>query len=360
MCRIANTLHSLQNAGHTKYISWSLTFTCSAVSVDKLTNQAVSMEEELGSLLDLVNQQRREFHALNYFTTQQLLQIRREFGSLKQFKPNTITAELHSLLTSFSLAITSDDVNNVVEEVIMIFSEQEANSKVEEQTSIEESSPAPIAEDEFVETVEYSQSENQVEDHTKPVNKGIPSKEELEELILNLSPDEEEVFDELRGADYSKIVSYKAVKHAFSSCTNGDGMLEIAMDWCFDNADQYNDMDETNMGFDSSRTADNKNTVNKANNVEILPQLVTQSEKPVHKENIDIKHPVVQQLIDLGFSTNLSIKGAALFDGDFDLASEWCLSAETENDDAQQPLFGTASNTVPLLQYEETEVTAAR
>ena len=325
------------------------------MSIEKLTGQAASMEEELSSLLDLVNHQRREFHALNYFTTQQLLQIRREFGNLKQFKPNTISAELYSLLMSFSLTVTSDKVNELVEGITAIFSEQEANAK--EQASIEEPlpAPAPVAEDRLAEAVEYSQSENQLEDNTKPVNQEMHSRKELEELILKLSPDEEYIFEELRGADYSKIVSYKAVKHAFSSCTNGDEMLEVAMDWCLDNADTYND---TDVGFDTSRTVDNKDIVNEVNNGKFSPQQIVVPQKPVQKESINIKHPVVQQLLDLGFSPNLAVKGATLFNGDFDLASEWCLSAETEDGDTQQPLFGTASNTVPLLQYEEIEVIA--
>ena len=359
VCRIADTLHSLQNAGHTKYISWSLTFTCSAVSVEKLKDKAVSMEGELKELLDLVNNQRCKFHALNYFTTQQLLQIRREFGNLQQFKPNTITAELASLLMSFSLAITSDDVNNIVEEVVMTFSEQDAISKLEEQTNVETILSEPVAEDkEAVEAVESSPSENDIEQDTKPVDKEMYSKEELEELILNLSPDEEEVFGELRELKYSKIVSYKAVKHAFSLCTNGDEMLYVAMDWCFENANQCNEMDEANIGYDSSISVDNKGVVNELNNAENLHQENIPSEKPVQKEYIDIRHPVVQKLLELGFSPNLSIKGATLCNADYDLASEWCLNAEIEDDDEQQPLFGTATSAVPFLHYEETEIIA--
>ena len=316
------------------------------------------MEGELKELLDLVNNQRRKFHALNYFTTQQLLQIRREFGNLQQFKPTTITAELASLLMSFSLAITSDDVNNIVEEVIMTI-EKEAISRLEEQANANTETilSVPVAEDkEAVEAVESLPSENDIEDDTKPVDKGMHSKEELEELILNLSSDEEEVFGELRGLQYSKIVCYKAVKHASSLCTNGDEMQDVAMEWCIENPDLYNDMDEANIGYDSSISVDNKGVVNELNNAESLHQENIPSEKPVQKEYIDIKHPVVQKLLDLGFSPNLSIKGATLCNADFDLASEWCLNAETEDDDEQQPLFGTATSAVPLLQYEETEV----
>ena len=356
VCRIADTLHDLQNAGHTNYISWSLTFACSTVSEVGLADQATSMEKELSSLLDSVNQHRREFHALNYFTTQQLLQIRRELGNLKRLKPNTITVELYSLLMSFSLTISSDEVNNIVEEVIAIFSEQEAlgNSNIEEQASIEASSSIPGTEDQLVETVEYSMAENELEDNVKLV------KEELEELIQNLSEDEEALYEELRtDAKYSKIVCYKAVKHAFSLCADDDDKLVVAMDWCFDNANQYNDMDndEANVGYDSVETI-NKNIVNVANNddSEVLAQQMTKSEKPVQKENIDINHPVVQKLIvELGFSPNLAIKGTTLYNGDFDLASDWCLNAETEDDDGVQPLFGSGSHPIPL-QDEETEV----
>ena len=96
------------------------------MTVEKLTNQAASMERELTDLLVTINDHRLQFHALNYFTTQQLLQIRRELGNLKQDGTREVTPQLHSLLSSFSLYITSDDIMNAVETVCLLLNEQEA------------------------------------------------------------------------------------------------------------------------------------------------------------------------------------------------------------------------------------------
>ena len=352
VCRIAGTLQQLQLAGHTKYISWSLTFPCSTVSIDTLTNQAISMEKEqsdtlslidqatsmekeLSDTLSLIDKQRHKFHALNYFTTQQLLQIRRELGSLKQKKAAEVTPQLLSLLTSFFLQITADDIKDII---CTLFSEQEAIIRREENGAGEEQS-LTISEDKIVEsTYDETQKEDQLvgDEHVEKEHKN------LSELIQDLTNDEEEIFVQLHDLGYSKAVCYNAVQHAFSfmESKNHDDILDAAMDWCFDNANQYNKNDEVN------------------NNEETMPDQHGPSEAEeitMAEESINISHPVVQELLELGFTPELSLKGAKLCNGDFEQASEWCLNAETKNREIEQPLFASfVSNVnVPLLSSEE-------
>ena len=334
VCRIAGTLQQLQHAGHTKYISWSLTFPCSTVSTDTLTNQATSMEEELSDTLDLIKEQRHKFHALNYFTTQQLLQIRREFGSLRQNKAAEITPQLLSLLASFSLQITADDIKDIMDEICTLFSKQEEAISMEQENEIAE---VQLLKDKTVEsTCDETQKEYQLI-HDKHAEK---QHKNLNELIQDLTDDEEEIFVQLRNLGYSKIICYNAVQHAFSSTesTNHDDTLDAAMDWCFDNANQYAKNDEVN------------------NNEETIPDQHGPSEAEeitMAEESISISHPVVQELLKLGFTPELSLKGAKLCNGDFEQASEWCLNAETENSKIEQPLFATFEGNVSFLSSEE-------
>ena len=54
------------------------------------------------------------------------------------------------------------------------------------------------------------------------------------------------------------------------------------------------------------------------------------------KEIIDIKHAVVQKLIQSNFMPKLAIKGARMFNGNFEQAFEWCLKSEKKNNEPQQ------------------------
>ena len=317
-----------------------MTFTCSTVSIDTLTSQATSMEKELSDTLDLIKEQRRNFHALNYFTTQQLLQIRCELGSLRQNKAAEVTPRLLSLLTNFSLQITADDIKDIVDEICTLFSEQEAIARREENGESEEQSLA-IPKDKMVEgSYEENQKENQLVGEDEDVEMECKN---LSELIQDLTDDEEEIFVQLLNLGYSKAVCYNAVQHAFSSTesTNHDDILDAAMDWCFDNANQYAKNDEVN---DSEETIPDQHGPSEA------------EETAMEEESISIGHPVVQELLKLGFTPELSLKGVKLCNGDFEQASEWCLNAETENSEIEQPLFATFEGNVSFLSsqgYEE-------
>ena len=310
-----------------------MTFTCSKISIEALINQAGSMEAEVNSTLGLINEQRHKFHALNYFTMQQLLQIRCELGILKQNKSAEVTPQLLSLLACFSLQITAYDIKNIIEEVYTSFSEHSICMK-EENEVVKVQSPT-ISEDKIVEgTCDATQKESQLADG-ELVEKGH---KDLGKLIQELNNDEEEIFVQLLDLRYSKVVCYNAVKHAFLSAENAsiDDILNIAMDWCFDNANQYKN--------------DN------INNEETMPDQdgpVEAKKTAMTEENITISHNAVQKLLELGFSPELSLKGAKLCNGDFDQASEWCLNAEISNNEMERPLFASLEDNTSIFSSEE-------
>ena len=304
------------------------------------------MEKELSDTLDLINKQRHHFHALNYFTTQQLLQIRHELGSIKQNKAADVTPQLLSLLTSFSLQISASDVKDIVEQNFTLFSEQEAIDRKEE-NEVSEVLSLTVSEDKVAAEDTYDKTHQLVDDeHVEKDHKG------LNELIQDLVEDEEELFVQLQDLGYSKIVCYKAVQHAFSSTDNAsnDDMLDVAMNWCFDNYNQFDQNDDNVTSLDDN---------NKLDAVSSNEEMICDESKPSDAEEtvlegtISISHPVVQELLKLGFTPELSLKGARLYNGNLEQAAEWCLNAETESSETEQPLFASFDNNISLLSSEE-------
>jgi len=323
VCRIAKALYELQNVGDTKYISWSLTFTCSEskATAENLRNQAIEMENALSTALHSVHEHRHNFHGLNYFTTQQLLQIRRELGNYKQSKPRT--QQLYSLLMSYSLSITASDIEKVVDEVCTLFSEQEANEEIKEKSTKTQL-------DAKLDGLKNTKDEEIVD--TKLSNEEQSSKEELSDLISQLTLEEEDIFEQLHALEYSDLMCYEAVKHAFSSSEVDNKRLDTAMEWCLDNCHMYDN--------DVMRTGTTGNDAEIRNE---KPHQNAQTNKKLCMESYDVQDHVVQQLIDLGYPAELSIEAAKLHHGDFEKASEWCLDCEAKHHDTEQPLFSTIS-----------------
>ena len=122
ICQIAEVLISLQRVGNVKYTGWRLQVPCGlSTVVPMLQDQAKKMEHELTSWEDEVTQKRGNFYELNYYTTLQLLTLRRELGVIKS-KPNTgpaaVTPNVLALLESISTQVTAPYVHAIVQNVI--------------------------------------------------------------------------------------------------------------------------------------------------------------------------------------------------------------------------------------------------
>ena len=317
------------------------------MSVEKLTEQAANMENELKNLLDSINEQRIEFHALNYFTTQQLLQIRRELGNLKQDNTTKITPQLHSLLSSFSLHITSNDIKNVVETVCALFNEQEAICEKQESTNEAFKVQLPVVARASVVTEVVKNEYETMTDEPMDVEN---SQSELKLAIENLSKEEEELFEQLQDLEYSDIVCYNAVKHVFSS--NTDDKLTDAMIWCFRNASRYDDNTTASVSTDHGVIKSNKSAT--VITEEPLHKEIMEKAQP--KEIIDLKHVAVQKLIQSSFTPELAITGARKFNGNFEQAFEWCIKSEKKSiepqQQQQQSSFVSFSSVIPMAKFD--------
>lgn len=114
VCRIAEVLISLQQVGNVRYTGWRLCVPCGLgeTVVHNLQNLAKSMELELKSWEEHVIQKRGDFYELNYFTTLQLLTLRRELRKIKSQSHSSselcnMAPCVLSLLESISTQVTS-------------------------------------------------------------------------------------------------------------------------------------------------------------------------------------------------------------------------------------------------------------
>ena len=124
MCRIADVLLALQQAGNVKYTGWVLSVPCQYAKdgVDKLQAQAKKMEIELQKWENEVKHNREEFYELNYYTTLQLLSLRSELGKLKQSLVHGVSEICPTVLTllhSISPEIATSDFK-VVQDVTAV------------------------------------------------------------------------------------------------------------------------------------------------------------------------------------------------------------------------------------------------
>ena len=120
VCRIAEVLLSLQQAGNVEYTGWIYLVPCSTSEeiVSILQTRANTMECELQKWNEAVFKARQMFYELNYFTTVQLLTLRQQLGTLNvtQNVPPSVLA----LLQSISSEVQSESICRVVREVSCI------------------------------------------------------------------------------------------------------------------------------------------------------------------------------------------------------------------------------------------------
>ena len=95
---------------------------CGPDKIEPLATQARLMEHELTNWVDKVKQTRKQYYELNYFTTPQLIILRRELGMLKSARANisAISPMVLSLLQSISIDISKETIMKAVNDVALL------------------------------------------------------------------------------------------------------------------------------------------------------------------------------------------------------------------------------------------------
>ena len=129
-------------------MGWILQVPCSTsrqIILD-LQDQAKRMEQELHNWREMVKDTRGKFYELNYYTTLQLLTLRRELGKIKTSQQSSRVKfpAILPLLQSISTQITSDDVISAVHQVIHNPEAQSVTDLVEQVVDTPERMDSPI------------------------------------------------------------------------------------------------------------------------------------------------------------------------------------------------------------------------
>ena len=116
MRRIADALMALQQHGSGDYIGWEMNCPCNLPNVvDKLQQVASNLENDLEKWKCEIGEQRDQFYELNYYTTQQLLLLRKELSRLQEpAGENAVNPEAMALLLSISRDVSGDVMKEYV------------------------------------------------------------------------------------------------------------------------------------------------------------------------------------------------------------------------------------------------------
>ncbi len=118
--RIGEAVLELQQSGKVKYIGWSMSVSCIDPECNKKTLHTIAkkMEVELVLWREEVDNARKQFYPLNYYTMNQLLELREELGKLKAnssscvLTPHALTL-LQSISSEASLELISKAVKSL-------------------------------------------------------------------------------------------------------------------------------------------------------------------------------------------------------------------------------------------------------
>lgn len=227
-------LITLQQVGNVKYTGWVLLVPCSTKRkvIDDLQKRAKLMEVELFNWRRSVKLTRGNFYELNYFSTLQLLTLRRDLGKIKNpNSPAVITPDVIALLQSISSQITPSVVSKAVRQV-----------SSEGLQSLAESNKQPQASPEDVEDI----SDNVMFDIQPSVSqKTAKAKVETSLTESQLTQNQKEILINLvESMDYPKSLVLKA----FEELSGKDHDKYDYQRWCNDNMDQFLEDDESEEG----------------------------------------------------------------------------------------------------------------
>ena len=326
---IADVLISLQQHGNDQYMGWQMEFRCNTFNiVDELQHKASIMEAGLAKWKDEVKAMRKEFYQLNYFTTQQLLQLRKELGGFKNPDMcDSVKPQVMALLQCISHDITSDTVIKQVHIATSILKEQ---SVAEKQCSQERMVS--------VATGIIDLTSQDMSNTTEP---SISSKISLATSGPQPTLREDELTDTQRSIMYnvkhSLGIPSKLVMLAFERCAKPDIEEEVE-EWCnkhledfnFTNSDADSDLSDEILSINEDISyveeeleGPNSQVQQTEAHVLLTPDKVRYNiprMRVVKRRPVDENHEVVKDLLLAGYELQECIEAASLYPDDSEQA----------------------------------------
>lgn len=146
VCEIAELLIALQQDGNVQYIGWYITVPCQLEIMPELRKLHNAMNCELQSWREEVREARFHHYELNYFTTPQLLTLRKELGYLKSRSvpiSRLAQALLHSIAPVIDRQVLLDSLTLVLDEPTSLATHEQIVSVSEKEQESEEVDESP-------------------------------------------------------------------------------------------------------------------------------------------------------------------------------------------------------------------------
>ena len=276
MTRIAEVLLDLQKAGNVTYSGWKVSFDCATYTVNtdsgeeeevqlqeesadqrvkQLQAYARQMEDELELWEKKVKESRSHHYELNYYTTLQLLRLRKELGLVHQNPTKPVDPQTLALLESISPKVTSSNVQNVISslEKQLVDLQMQADTP-EESTQIEPSDIATTEEPSKapLESTELHMATPTVV-KTQPLSSlsSVKMSDKPQLTENNLSDSQKKIFTDLvEYKEYDKLLVLKA----FEQLPISSNLYDI-QDWCDEKDGEYDFEDEEEEGKEDEETA---------------------------------------------------------------------------------------------------------
>jgi hypothetical protein len=259
--RIAEVLLNLQKAGNVTYSGWKVSFDCATYTVTgsgedeqvklqedsadqrvkQLQAYAKQMEDDLDSWEKKVKESRGRHYELNYYTTLQLLRLRKELGLVRQNPTKMVDPQILALLESISPTVTSSNVQSVIGSLVMDLQLQAED--FEENTQIE---PADIATTEDLigaplETMELHEATPAYMKMQSSSSLSLVKPNDKPQLTKrDLTDSQKKIFTDL--VEYKKYDELLVLK-AFEQLPEESNLYDI-QDWCDEKDGEFNFDDE--------------------------------------------------------------------------------------------------------------------
>ena len=338
MRRIADALMALQQHGNGDYIGWEMNCPCNLPNVvDQLQQVASKLENNLEQWKCEIQEQRDEFYELNYYTTQQLLLLRKELGRLQEPGENTVNPEAMALLLSISRDVSGDVMKEYVLDV----------TQKEQQKALALASTIAQAEDHVSSTHQPIEQSAQPEP-VDPIPAVVVDLLESEAAKTS-TPRAIHQEDDL-GIEQKAILANirnnfgchkQLVLLAFERCEHSCDLHAVTA-WCMDNQNKYtyddcdddDDDDEEEEEEEEPLAETGNNSIKKDDDtkedtesgMEVEDSINKPAEETVMVEEhivVDEHHPVVKELLELDYPLEQCFEAAKRYPDDSQAAFEY-------------------------------------
>ena len=327
VCRIANALLALQNAGHARYITWTYSFHCEFDVYTALDNQAMKMENELKQWNDEIAKSRSTSHVLNLFTTQQLRVIRQQLGQLSNDRISSLPPTVISMLMSISPRVCERDIKNCLQSVKSKSSLVGHSAKKVEDT---DNSLSHMDHDDNIQMTQFNPDNE--------VSKEAAVEKLVAQLISQLSDAEKNVYEELKGI-YPDEVVYLSIKNCSNTNMQQGNLVEQASEWCLDNESCYENEDPAVI-LNELQVLLNTQNKKTDDNMQQSMQHEKDASEVTQTQSNDV-HLMEHMLIENDIPSGLAREAAELYPNDIEQALSYCL--DEENRSTKQSFLQLAS-----------------